>query len=738
MSEHGASTAVPAPTWSSRTRVAVVGAGRVSGAHLAVLSTLPEVEVVAVCDPALDRARALARGADVEHALSSVAELAGLEVQIAHVLVPPHLHEPVARELLEAGIGVFVEKPLALSTAGARALGALATERGLPLGVNHNAIVEPAYRQLLRRVRAGEVGRVEHVQLTLGTPLAELGAGQLSSWMFRSPRNIMFEVGPHPFAHILELAGAVRSADTTVLHTLEARPGQVIVDRCVVAAHGERATVELYLALDPPYPGRTIRVFGSDGTLDARLDEDVVTGEQPTGRRELFHRFAVGWSMGGQLRRGSVGVLARDLVPVLRGTGGDAFLDSMRVSITAFHRAVRAGAAPPVGAESGALVVGWCEAAAAGLPTGEVAFPEVPAAGPPRAGEVVVLGANGFIGMATVQALLARRLPVTAVVRRTTGLPLALTDAAAVGRVRILVGSLEDHPSLDRAVEGARTVIHLATGEFDSTEDIERSIVGGTRALLDACTAHGVERLVYVSSISALYLGRDSGMEVIDDDVPPDPEPEERNLYVRGKIAAEAAALQGAQGGSVEVVIARPGIVLGRGAALQHAGLGEWVRGSDCLGWGAGDHPIPVVLVTDVADALALITTHQGAELNGRALNLAARVNLSAADIVTAMNHRTGRSLRFHPRSYAWMHRGQLARWVLKTAVRRSISPVPSTRDEMSMEHYPAVSSNLARDVLGWSPVEERGEFLELLLPPAAAAEVREPPAPAVAQRPNA
>lgn len=737
MPEHGASTPVPTTARPSRTRVAIVGAGRVSEAHLAALDALPEVEVVAICDPALDRARALARTAGVEHALSSIAELQDVGVQVAHVLVPPHLHEPVARELLEAGIGVFVEKPLALSAEGARALGALAASRGLPLGVNHNAIVEPGYRQLVRRVRAGEVGRVDHVQLTWGIPLAELGAGHLSSWMFRSPRNVMFEVGPHPFAHVLELAGPVRSAHTTVLHTLEPHPGQVIVDRCVVIAHGERATVELYLALDPPYPGRTIRVFGSDGTLDARLDEDVVAAEHPTARREVLHRFGVGWRMGGQLRRGSAGVLARDLVPVLRGTGGDGFLDGMRATIAAFHRAVRAGAAPPVGAEAGARVVEWCEAAAAGLPTGEVSFPEVPAAGPPRAGEVVVLGANGFIGMATVHALLARGLPVTAVVRQRAGLPTALTDAAASGRVRILSGSLEDHASLDRAVEGARTVLHLATGAFETMEDIERSIVGGTRALLDACASRGVERLVYVSSISALYLGRDAG-EVVDDDVPLDPEPEQRNLYVQGKIAAEAAVRDGARSGGVAVVIARPGIVLGPGGTVQHAGLGEWVRSSDCLGWGAGDRPIPLVLVTDVAEALALIATHQGPELDGRALNLAARVDLTAADVVAALNRRTGRALRFHPRSFTRMRRAQLARWVLKAAARRSPAPAPSLRDAMSMEHYPAISSDLARRVLGWAPVEDREEFLEGALPPAPSAAGHEPPVPAAAQRPTA
>ncbi len=101
------------------TRVAMVGAGYIADYHLEVLAGRPDiqpnVQVVAVCDTDLGRAESAAARFKVPHAVDSVDALAGLGVQVAHVLVPPDLHVLVTRRLLALGIGVLVEKPLALS-----------------------------------------------------------------------------------------------------------------------------------------------------------------------------------------------------------------------------------------------------------------------------------------------------------------------------------------------------------------------------------------------------------------------------------------------------------------------------------------------------------------------------------------------------------------------------------------------------------------------------------------------
>ncbi|HWN42081.1 MAG TPA: Gfo/Idh/MocA family oxidoreductase, partial [Thermoanaerobaculia bacterium] len=174
-------------------RAAVVGAGYVAAFHIEAMAGVPGLEIAAVCDPDLERARALAQRWSIPAAVASIEELAALDVHVAHVLTPPDLHVRVTRELLESGIGAFVEKPFALSSRDARELAELAAARGIPLGVNHNNLHHPAFTRLLDWVRAGRIGRVEHVRICLSVPLAQLDAGDFSHWMFRSPENIVFE-----------------------------------------------------------------------------------------------------------------------------------------------------------------------------------------------------------------------------------------------------------------------------------------------------------------------------------------------------------------------------------------------------------------------------------------------------------------------------------------------------------------------------------------------------------------
>ncbi len=572
-------------------RVALVGTGYVAQFHRDILAETPGVELVAVCDADLERARAAARQWGVPAAVGSVAELTG--VDIAHVLVPPDLHVKVTRELLEMGIGVLVEKPVALASVDARELQALADRLNLPLGVNHNNVWHPAFARLLDHVRAGRVGRVEHVRICLSVPLAQLDAGDFSHWMFRSPENIVFEQAPHPLSQLHALIGAVREAKTTILGTRELHPGQIFHDRWLVAARGERGTAEIYLAFGQGFTRWTLEVLGSDGSAEADLGHNLFSHEDKTPWLEFWNSFLAGWRRSRALSRGAAaGVVRYARFTLGLGRRMDPYFAGMRGSVQAFYEALRAGRPLPVDGAQAAEVLDWCEAIAAEAVQGQVAKPapaRLPEPGPARPDEVVVLGGTGFIGRRVVAQLIERGLPVTAVVRRAHSLPSAVTEAARDGRLRLMPGRLEDGEALARALQGAKTVIHLATGNGDSWEKIERSMIQGSVDVAEAALAAGVERFVYVSSIAALYAGPDCGTPVLEDSIQTDPQPAGRDLYSRGKMEAERRLLDLHRQRGLPLVIVRPGVVLGEGTPLQHSGLGFWARDNHCIGWGLGD-----------------------------------------------------------------------------------------------------------------------------------------------------
>jgi len=695
----------------------VVGAGYIAEYHLEILKAIPGVELVAICDVDRSRAEAAAATHGAPHAVTDLAELAELGIQVAHVLVPPDLHVRVTRELLELGIGAFVEKPLALSTEDARALAALAAEKGVPLGVNHNAPFHPAFDRLLADVKSGMIGRLEHVQLTLSVPLRQLDANDFTHWMFRQPRNIVFEQAPHPFAQLVELVGAIREMDVSILGTRELNPGQIFHDRWLLAAQGERATAEIYLAFGQDFTRSTIQALGTDGSIQADLHHNHYERERKTQWLEFWNTFLAGWRRGKLLRRSA----ARGAYQWFRqtlGLGGreDAFYVGMRDSIRSFHASLRAGETPRIDGEHGIKVLEWCEAAVSSLLEPDPAPPLEATPGPPRPGEVCVLGGTGFIGRHALSMLLDRDVPVTAVVRRRHTLPPVVEDGVRSGAIRLFVADLADEAGLREAISGAKVVLHLATGGGDSWEAVERAMVRGTEKLAGICLEAGVERLVYTSSTAALYLGHDCGTDVLEDDPDVDPKADLRAIYARGKAEAEKALLEMHRQRGLKVSIVRPAIVVGQGTPLQHSGLGLWVRDNHCVGWGPGEHPVPLVHVDDVADGLVRIVMHEGDELDGAALNLAARAGLGAREVVERLRTATGRDFVFHPRSLLLSQVMEIGKWIVKKVGGRKDAAFPQYRDLKSRAMVPELACNLARDVLGWRPCDDGDELMRRVL----------------------
>jgi predicted dehydrogenase len=130
-----------------KTPIAVVGVGAFGKQHARVLSALPQAELVAVVDQDANRAGTVAQEFHCR-ALSDPTELVG-QVEAAVVAVPTVAHEQVGCALLEAGIDVLVEKPIAPDLAAADALIAAAERNQRILQAGHlerfNPVVEAAH-----------------------------------------------------------------------------------------------------------------------------------------------------------------------------------------------------------------------------------------------------------------------------------------------------------------------------------------------------------------------------------------------------------------------------------------------------------------------------------------------------------------------------------------------------------------------------------------------------------------
>jgi predicted dehydrogenase len=130
-----------------------------------VLRKLKNIEVQAICDTDLPKARALADRFGVKDAFDDIEELLRYEALDAVVICSPnHLHESHILAALSADLHVLVEKPLTMSAASAQRIirGAEKRNRVVMVGMNHR--YRPDVQIVRSFVQSGELGTIESVR----------------------------------------------------------------------------------------------------------------------------------------------------------------------------------------------------------------------------------------------------------------------------------------------------------------------------------------------------------------------------------------------------------------------------------------------------------------------------------------------------------------------------------------------------------------------------------------------
>jgi nucleoside-diphosphate-sugar epimerase len=216
-----------------------------------------------------------------------------------------------------------------------------------------------------------------------------------------------------------------------------------------------------------------------------------------------------------------------------------------------------------------------------------------------------------------------------------------------------------------------------------------------------------VRRLIYTSSTAALYLGR-KGRQT--EEAGPDSRPLKRAFYSRAKILAEQVLMDHYRKENFPVVILRPAVVVGSGGQLVHPALGERAAETRILGFGRGNHPLPFVLVEDVASALVL--AKDAPEIEGKSFNLAGDVRLSAVEYVEILRQKTYRNFQFYPRGIFPMGLAEFTRWSIKALMRRDQNVLAPYRDIQSSTLISDLDCSAAKQLLGWKPVSDRQEFI--------------------------
>src|SRR6266568_8429150 len=214
-------TANPNPTdaVNRRLRLGMVGGGPggfIGAVHRMAARLDDHFELVAAAlssDPERSRAAALDLHIAADRAYRSFAEMASAEgaradrIDAVSIVTPNHLHFPVAKAFLEAGIHVICDKPLTTTLDDALALAKMVRGTGLIFGLTHNYTGYPMVRQARQMTGGGELGRIRVVQVQyaqdwLTTPLEATGQKQ-ALWRTdpaqSGPAGSLGDIGTHAY-----------------------------------------------------------------------------------------------------------------------------------------------------------------------------------------------------------------------------------------------------------------------------------------------------------------------------------------------------------------------------------------------------------------------------------------------------------------------------------------------------------------------------------------------------------
>lgn len=186
-------------------RAALVGAGMMGRNHARVLPTLDGVELVAVIDENGDQ-----HGVRGDAALFiSLDELQPGDVDFAVVATPTITHESTALRLLDLGVHVLVEKPIADTADAGRRMAQRAEEKSLVGAVGHIERFNPAIQELKKRLSAGDIGDVYQIatrrQGSFPQRIGDVGVAKdlathdidLTAWIADSSYEFVFSQAAH-------------------------------------------------------------------------------------------------------------------------------------------------------------------------------------------------------------------------------------------------------------------------------------------------------------------------------------------------------------------------------------------------------------------------------------------------------------------------------------------------------------------------------------------------------------
>jgi len=260
--------------------------------------------------------------------------------------------------------------------------------------------------------------------------------------------------------------------------------------------------------------------------------------------------------------------------------------------------------------------------------------------------EILVTGANGFIGRALCAEATRRGIAVIGTVR--------VKESAVAGVRNKIVSCIDGGTDWGEALVESDVVVHLASrvhvvceSSGDPLHEFRKVNVDGSVNLARSAARAGVRRFVFVSSIGV--NGDESGRKPFTAQDPVAP----HSPYAVSKYEAELALREVAADTGMELVVIRPPLVYGPNAPGNFGSLVRWLRRGIPLPLGAIDNQRSLVCLDNLVDLILMCVTHPAAA--GHTFLVSDGEDVSTTELLHRVGQAIGRSARLIPIPASWL-----------------------------------------------------------------------------------
>jgi Predicted dehydrogenases and related proteins len=333
-------------------RIALAGCGKVADQHVHAIRRIPDCEIVSLCDRELLMAKQLGQRVDISECFSDVTEmLRGSSPDVVHITTPPQSHFSLARQCLEAGSNVYLEKPFTITAGEAESLIQLAESRGLKITAGHNYQFTLEMLEMRRLVEQRFLGgRPIHLESFWSYNLGDsLYAGSFLSsrthWLRQLPGQLFHNIISHGIAKLAEflddeLSEIVATADQSP--QLRGLATEDVLDELRVLIRDKKGTTALFCFSTQIKGLNQLRIYGPSGSLLA----DIITGSLIRNKNGTYKSYLTYFVPPLKEAREHLRTLGLNVTNFVRRRLYQDF--GMKELIERFYNSIRKASEPPI------------------------------------------------------------------------------------------------------------------------------------------------------------------------------------------------------------------------------------------------------------------------------------------------------------------------------------------------------------------------------------------------------